>query len=73
MCYKYLPWLVDFTVKLNVNDKKIGALSKLQHFVGNRMSTDIMMLVPGDPVEWMLGCSIGSNYLGCSLDASLYE
>ena len=32
------------------------------------MSIDIMMLVPGDPVEWMLGCSIGS-----SLDASLDE
>ena len=27
--------LVYFTVKLNVNDKQRGALSKLQHFVGN--------------------------------------
>ena len=32
-----------------------------------------MMLVPGDPVEWMLGFSIGSKYLGSSLDASLDE
>ena len=30
-----LTRLVDFTVKLNVNDKQRGALSKLQHFVGN--------------------------------------
>ena len=37
------------------------------------MSRDKMMLVPGDPVEWMLGSSIGSKYLGSSLDASLYE
>ena len=36
------PGLVDFTVKLNVNDKHRGALSKLQHFVVNRMSRDIM-------------------------------
>ena len=56
-----LPGLVDFNVKLNLNDKHRGALSKLQHFVGNRMSRDIMMLIPGDPVEWMLGCSIGSK------------
>ena len=27
-----------------------------------------MMLVLGDPVEWMLGFSIGSNYLGSSLN-----
>ena len=39
---EYFPGLVDFTVKLNVNDKQSGALSKLQHFVGNRMSRDIM-------------------------------
>ena len=39
---KNLPGLVYFTVKLNVNDKQRGALSKLQHFVGNRMSRDIM-------------------------------
>ena len=45
----------------------------LQHFVGNRMSIDIMMLVLGDPIEWMLGFSIGSKYLGSSLDASLDE
>ena len=37
-----LHGLIDFTVKLNVNDKQRGALSKLQHFVGNRMSRDIM-------------------------------
>ena len=37
-----LPGLVDFTVMLNVNDKQRGALSKLQHFVGNRMSRHIM-------------------------------
>ena len=37
-----LPGLVDFTVMLNVNDKLRGALSKLQLFVGNRMSRDIM-------------------------------
>ena len=37
-----LPGLVDFTVKLNVNDKQRGALIKLQHFVVNRMSRDIM-------------------------------
>ena len=37
------------------------------------MSIDIMMLVPGDHVEWMLSCSIGSKYLGSSLYASLYE
>ena len=37
------------------------------------MSIDIIMLVPGDRVEWMLGCSIGSKYLGSSLDASLDE
>ena len=30
-----LPRLVDLMVKLNVNDKKRGALSKLQHFVVN--------------------------------------
>ena len=36
------PGLVDFIVKLNVNDKQRGALSKLQNFVGNRMSRDIM-------------------------------
>ena len=70
---KYLPRLVDFTMMLNVNDKQRGALSKLQHFVGNRMSRDIMMLVPRDPIDWMLGCSIGSKYLGSSLYASLYE
>ena len=34
--------LVDFIVKLNVNDKQRGALSKLQHFVVNRMNRDIM-------------------------------
>ena len=39
---EYFLGLVDFTVKLNVNDKQRGALSKLQHFVGNRMSRDIM-------------------------------
>ena len=32
------------------------------------MSIDIMMLVPRDPVEWMLGF-----YIGSSLDASLDE
>ena len=32
---EYLLGLVDFTVKLNVNDKQRGALSKIQHFVGN--------------------------------------
>ena len=37
-----LPGLVDFTVKLNINDKHRGTLSKLQHFLGNRMSRDIM-------------------------------
>ena len=37
-----LHGLIDFTVKLNVNDKQRGALRKLQHFVGNRMSRDIM-------------------------------
>ena len=37
-----LHGLIDFTVKLNVNDKQRGALSKLKHFVGNRMSRDIM-------------------------------
>ena len=63
-----LPGLVNFTVKLNLNDKQRGAQSKLQHFVGNQMSTYIMMLAPRDPVEWMLGCSIGS-----SLDSSLDE
>ena len=36
------PGLVDFTVNLNVNDKQRGALSKLQHFVVNRVSRDIM-------------------------------
>ena len=40
-----LPGLVDFTMKLNVNDKQRGALSKLQHFVGNRMSRDIMYAI----------------------------
>ena len=39
---EYFPGLVDFTIKLNLNDKHRGALSKLQHFVGNRMSRDIM-------------------------------
>ena len=37
-----LRGLVDFTVKLNVNDKQRGALSKLKHFVVNRMSREIM-------------------------------
>ena len=73
MYQKDLPLLVDFTVKLNLNYKHRGALSKLQHFVRNQMSIDIMMLVPRDPVELMLGCSIGSKYLGSSLDASLDE
>ena len=39
---KYFPGVVDFTVKLNINDKQRGALSKLQHFVGNRIRRDIM-------------------------------
>ena len=42
---EYLSGLVDFTVKFNLNDKQRGELSKLQHFVGNRMSRDIMMSV----------------------------
>ena len=37
------------------------------------MSINIMMLVPGYLIEWMLGCYIGSKYLGSSLDASLDE
>ena len=37
-----LPGVVDLTVMLNVNDEQRGALRKLQHFVGNRMSRDIM-------------------------------
>ena len=53
MYYKDFPGLVDFTVKLNLNDKHRGALRKIQCFVGNRMSIDIMMLVPGDPIKWM--------------------
>ena len=36
------PGLVDFTVMLNVYDEQRGALSKIQQFVGNRMSRDIM-------------------------------
>ena len=32
---EYFPGLVDFTVKLNINDKQRGALRKLQHFVVN--------------------------------------
>ena len=36
------PGLVDFTVNLNMNDKYRGALRKLQHFIVNRMSRDIM-------------------------------
>ena len=36
------PRLVYFTIKLNVNYKQRGELSKLQHFVGNRISRDIM-------------------------------
>ena len=39
---EHFPGLVDFIVKLNVNDKQRGSLSKLQHFVVNRMSRDIM-------------------------------
>ena len=70
---EYLPGLVDFTIKLNLNDKQRGELRKLQHFLGNRMSRDILILVLGDTIELMLGCSIGSKYLGSSLDASLYE
>ena len=31
---EYFPGLVD-TVTLNLNDKQRGALSKIQHFVGN--------------------------------------
>ena len=50
---EYFPRLVDYTVKLNLNDKQRGALSKLQHFVVNRISRDIMMSVLGDPIEWM--------------------
>ena len=42
---EYLPGLVDFTVMLNVNDKQRGALSKLQHFVGNQMNRYIMSTV----------------------------
>ena len=69
---EYFPGLVDFTIKLNLNDKQRGALSKLQHFVGNRMSRDIMMSVLRDPIEWMLGCSIGSKYLGLSSDSQQF-
>ena len=29
------PTIVDFIVKLNINDKHRGELSRLQHFVGN--------------------------------------
>ena len=32
---EYCLGLVDFTVKLNLNDKQRGALSKLQQFIGN--------------------------------------
>ena len=39
---EYFPGLVYFTIKLNLNDKQRGAISKLQHFVGNRMNRDIM-------------------------------
>ena len=39
-----LPGLVDFTVKLNVNDKQRGALRKLQCFVVNQMSRDIISI-----------------------------
>ena len=42
---EYLLGLVDFTMMLNINDKQKGALSKLQHFVGNRMSRDIMFAI----------------------------
>ena len=37
-----LPRLVDFTMRLNINDNQRGALRKLQHFVGNQMSRDTM-------------------------------
>ena len=37
-----LRGLVDFTVKLNANYKQRGAQRKLQHFVVNRMSRDII-------------------------------
>lgn len=37
-----LPGLVDFTVMLNLNDKQRGALGRVQHLVGNRMTRDIM-------------------------------
>ena len=48
------PGLVDFTMMLKVNDKHRGALIKLQHFVGNRMSRDIMSRVVciHPSVEW---------------------
>ena len=42
---EYLPGLVDLNVKLNLHDKQRGALSKLQHFLGNRISRDILILV----------------------------
>ena len=42
---EYFPGLVDFTIKLNINDKQRGALSKLQPFVGNQMCRDIMSAV----------------------------
>ena len=38
------PGLVDFTVKLNLNDKQRGALSKLQHFSCSSMCTHIKEL-----------------------------
>ena len=36
------------------------------------MSRAIMMSVLGDLVEWMIGCSIGSKYLGPSSDSQQY-
>lgn len=56
-----LPGLVDFTVKLNLNDKQRGALGKLQNFGGNRMTRDIMSsaicmhpaLEGENPSEWL--------------------
>ena len=56
--------LVDFTVKLNVNDKQRGALRKLQHFVVNRMSRDIISAAVciHPSLEWCLGLEASTRF-----------
>eukprot|EP01018_Ginkgo_biloba_P008174 Gb_06599 [translate_table: standard] len=73
-----LPGLVDFTVKLNLYDNQRAALNKLQHFVGSRMSRDIMSaavcihpsLEGENPSGWLTpdGSNVGCDVANINAD-----